>query len=384
MHHANGVAAVQQFIQDNGVDALTDQFDITVKKYDNGYVKLNYNQISSPKFHVLVDACRGLTIQVFPDNSSKVVARGFTRFYNLGEGTTQNFDFSDCTIWEKMDGSLVTLYFSPVDSKWVVGTRGMTYAEGNFTFSLTASGGTFADWIMKAMRLTEDQLQVCMSSFSRDHTYVQEFCGDVNRIVTPYVGSFMVLLAVIRTETGEEVVDLAPVCDKLAQCGMNVRMPATYEATSGDELIALANSLPGLREGFVVVNNKTRERVKIKSTAYVMLHQLKGNGTPSLARLMELVLTNETAETLLYFPEFTQYIDPIENALARLLATANELYTATSSIESQKEFALAVKDSPLAPLLFRVKKDGHPPTKTFSTLDIGLQMKLLEKFLLPA
>lgn len=197
--------AVQKFIAEHGVDELTTQFGIEVKKYDNGYVKLNYSQINSPKHHPISDECRGLVLHVLSDNSSTVVARAFDRFYNFGEGDTKTFDFSNCTVYEKADGSLVLVSWSPTDRKWIIGTRGMIYAEGNFNFSLTAEGGTFFDWILKAMNLTDAQFQECMSEFSTEYTYVMEFCGFSNRIVTPYDNDFMVLLAVVHNRTGEEL-----------------------------------------------------------------------------------------------------------------------------------------------------------------------------------
>lgn len=196
---------VQKFILQHGLDALNEQFGITVKRYDNGYVKLNYDQISSPKNHQIADECRGLTLLVKPDNTSTVIARGFKRFFNFGECDTANFDFNDCTAFEKADGSLTLVFYSPLDHKWCISTRGMAYAEGNFAFSLTASGGTFYDWILKAMQFTEEEFQDCMLCFDANYTYIMEYCADVNRVVTPYTGSFMVLLAVVHNESGLEV-----------------------------------------------------------------------------------------------------------------------------------------------------------------------------------
>jgi len=374
---------VQQFIQQNGLDALAEQFDITVKRYDNGYVKLNYSQISSPKFHEICDECRGLVLHVLPDNTSTVVARGFRRFYNLGEGTTSTFQFTGCTAFEKSDGSLTLVSFSPLDNKWIIGTRGMIYAEGNFTFSLTAAGGTFFDWILKAMQLTEEEFQRCMRSFDPKCTYVMEYTAPENLIVCRYPEAKMVLLSIIRNDTGAEENTpsaLLWTCNNLLQGGMNVRVPASYEFSSSAELVALADSLPGLQEGFVIVNHDTNERVKIKSKQYVAVHQIRGEGVPSMNRLMELVLRNEQAEVLAYFPEFLQYVTPIEAALATLLDEAEQQYAANMSLESQKDFALAVKDSTVAPLLFKTRQAKTDVRAVWDQFDTNLQSKLLEKY----
>lgn len=170
------------------------------------------------------------------------------------------------------------------------------------------------------------------------------------------------------------------ICERLQHRGMNIRLPQTFKVVDGEELVILANNLPGLQEGFVVRHNSTGGRLKIKSSVYVAVHHLRGNGIPSMTKLMELVLQNEQAELLAYFPEFLQYVTPIELALATLLADADELYRINSHIDSQKEFALAVKDSPLSGLMFKTRSGKITPRHAFDQLDTNVKLKILEKF----
>jgi hypothetical protein len=174
---------------------------------------------------------------------------------------------------------------------------------------------------------------------------------------------------------------LPQICAQLQQQGMNIRLPFTYAATDGAALVKLANDLPRLQEGFVVYDNKSGRRLKIKSSVYVAVHHLRGNGIPSQGKLMELVLKNEQAELLTYFAEFSEYVAPIEQALEILLTEADQLVEATHDLPTQKDFALAVKDTPLAPLLFKTRALHSGARHTFSQLDINLQCKILGKFL---
>jgi hypothetical protein len=348
------IMEVQKFILQHGLDALNEQFGITVKRYDNGYVKLNYSQIDSPKNHPISDECRGLTLWVKPDNTSKVITRGFKRFYNFGECDTASFNFDDCTAFEKCDGSLVLISYSPLDHKWIISTRGMAYAEGNFAFSLTASGGTFYDWILKAMQLTEEGFQDCMLSFDANYTFVCEYLSAENRVVTPYTTAEMVLLAVIHNETGTELTNLSKISEFLRANDMNIRTPITYTAASGAELVTMANSLPGLQEGFVVVNNKTRERVKIKSLTYVKMHHLR-DGLNTGKNLIAAVHAGEVAEIIVYFPEMSPHLDNIVATVDTAIVEIDAIFGAINCVD-QKQFAMQAVKTRYSGILFSMKK----------------------------
>lgn len=174
--------------------------------------------------------------------------------------------------------------------------------------------------------------------------------------------------------------NLTEVCEKFKAAGMNIRMPQTYHVKNGDELRALAESLDNLQEGFVVHDHNTGKRVKCKSSHYVLVHQMRGNGTPSMNNLLELVAKNEQDELLAYFPEYLQFVEPVQMAMSELLETAEVVYNACKHLETQKEFALAVKDSMTAPILFRARKDGVSPEHAYKSMEVSSRVKILERF----
>jgi hypothetical protein len=367
---------VQKFIKERGWNALKEELFIEVREYDNGLRVLNYSMIESPKMHPVVMECRALKL----DSDANIVSRAFNRFFNYGEADTLDFDFSNCTVWEKADGSLCPVYWCPQTNRWEISTRGTGFAEANHVWG-TKTNCTFREAILEAMQLTEDQFQSAMLTFPTDSTYVMEYISPFNRIVTPYPEPKMVLLAIVCLDGWEEPPGaLRHYCDRFNNVGMNVRMPKTYQVKNGDELRALAESLDNLQEGFVVQDYNTSKRIKCKSSHYVLVHQMRGNGAPTMNNLLELVAKNEQDELLAYFPEYKQFIEPVEMAMAELLETAAVVYDATKHLETQKDFALAVKDSMTAPVLFRARKDGVTPEHAYKSMEVSQRVKLLERF----
>ncbi len=371
---------VQRFIAKKGWQALTDELGINVKRYDSGICVLNYDMIESPKNHPVSNECRGLTLWD-KEGVPIVMSRSFSRFFNYGEADTKEFDFSNCTVWEKADGALTKVWYNFVDNRYEISTRGMAFAEGVHCFSTVGQehGGSFREWILKAMNFTEEQFQDAMKSMPEEVTYVLEYTGPSNRIVTPYKEDQMVLLAVVGNDGIEEPLTLHHTL--LQTVGMNVRLPQTYNALSAEEVIALCESLTELKEGFVVFDHNTGKRVKVKNAAYVAAHHLRGNGIPTQSALMELVLTGEESEFLAYFPEYQKYVDPIVAAKNYLLWVANSNYERYRNLETQKDFALAVKDLSVSSIMFKARKDNVEPEHAFNTMEVSQKVKLLEKFI---
>lgn len=356
---------------------LTAELGIKVRDYpDDGIVLLDYNQIDSPKTHPVVVECRSLILN---RDTFSVVSRKMDRFFNLGEAAEHYHDFSfdGAIAYEKADGSLIGVYHNPITERWEISTRGMAKAEGEH-----AMGGTFRERVLAAFGFTEEkQFQLFGQMFLiEDYTYVFEYTGPENRVVTPYEKTEMVLLAVtpVVGSLPNDPNRIASFVNTFELGGFNVRVPKTYSFNSPDELNALANSLTGLQEGFVVYDPKSGKRVKVKATDYLYAHRLRGeNAIPTRKNILELVLEGETSEVLAYFPEFKQYIDPVEAEVADFLTTLVAKYESVKHIEDQKEFALAIRGYGAAGVLFSTRKVGsNDPVAVFRALPITSKWKL--------
>lgn len=366
---------VVDFIREKGLQALTDELGVAVREYDD-FICLNYDMIESPKAHPVVMECRGLILN---RHTMEVVCRPLTRFFNFGEADTQDFDFSNCRILEKADGSYIKIWFNDVDRRWEIGTRSTAFAEPNHAFG-SKTDWTFREAVLDAMHFTEEQFQDCMFVHNQNFTILAEYVSPFNRIVTRYDEPHMVLLGA-RHRNGEEKQNLILLFESLKNNKMNVRLPEVYNANSVDEVLKMCEELPDLKEGFVCQEIVTGRRVKIKNKQYIVAHQLRGNGTPTLNNIMEVVLSGETDELLSYFPEFSVFIDPVEYAKKVMLHSADMAYTDNWHHESQKDFALSIKDLDCAPILFAARKKNITVLQTFNEMEMNQKKNLLSRYL---
>ncbi len=345
----------QKFIQEKGWEALNTELGITIRDYPEYRLKLlDYSQIDSPKNHPVVLECRGLILNYDAD----VVCKSFNRFFNLGENGVDNFDFKNSICYEKADGSLVRIYYCQNTGRWEIATRGTAFAEGPHHM-----GGTFRDWILKAMGRTEEEFQNdCQQILGEDLTEVFEYIGPENRIVTRYDEPMLVHLSTIDLTFNREYpnTDIGNNDLKIFEdVKWKVRKPKTYRFDSLESCLEVLKELPDLQEGYVVYNTITGERVKMKSPAYVVAHRIRGNGL-TMNSICELVVMNEQDEYLAYFPEDEKFFTPVSEKLQNVIWDVELTYSHYKDIESQKDFALAIKDHPFSGVMFKARKMNVP------------------------
>lgn len=333
---------VIEHIKQNGLESLS-SLGIIVKKYPEGLIVLNYSQIESPKHDAITMECRGLII----DEQYNVVSRSFDRFFNYGEMGSQ-FDINKSTIFEKLDGSLIKIY--NWKDVWYVSTRGTAYAES----SVNGFEITFKGLVFKSLNIeTDEQFQRhCNSFLDKNITYICEITAMENRVVTRYAGYTLWFLAARNNITFkyEEISETT-----LLRFGCVLPEKFTFKTVT--ECVMASVHLPDLKEGYVAYESGVPV-CKIKSPAYVATHHLRGDGL-NPKRIAELVVINEQAEYLKYFPEDTDHFAPYIDALASSLQQAQHVYTANSHLTDQKQFALSIKGHPFCHLLFEARKRNN-------------------------
>jgi len=368
----NGYKSVSQ-----GAPALTEELGIKVKEYpEHGLYVFNYCQIESPKTHPVVMECRGLILK----NDFTPVCRPFDRFFNHGEAlnVTGDFDIGSSHIYEKLDGSLVKMYF--YDGKWRVATRGTAFAESeNYT------GDLFESLIVKAFGCDDiDDLDGKLKTIAlaTDCTYIFEYTSPNNRIVTPYTEDKMYLLGIRHNVRGNEFKSVMHFWSyEMQEVGLNVELPKRYRFSSADEMREFVNSLGGLKEGVVAHDTKNDIRVKMKAEQYVAVHRLRGENVPTPKRIMELVVTNETEEYLAYFPEERERFAPYMSKWAAVQGEVDFIYKSHEHIKDQKEFALSVKDYPFSFILFQARAKKQTPQHVLVLTDANKKVKLLSTYM---
>ncbi len=330
---------VQEYLLEHGIQKLQDEFHIKVKDYEDRVV-LNYNQIDSPRFHPIVDECRGLILW---KKNWEVAAQSFNRFYNVGEDPrTNEFPVHDpkTRIEEKIDGSIISLYYDRTNSKWQPATRSMAFAEGQ-----TIWGNTFNQVFLKAIEktcVTEFLEFVTKNGKHFGYTYVFELVSPETRVVTPF-NNYDVYLIGARDEFGKEFNG----CELYGAAGnMGVKRPESFNFKSIDEMVQMANELPSMQEGFVIVNEPRDTnnfwRIKCKNTKYLAIAHMRSNGIISPKRILELVMKNDHYEYIGYFPEDKKYFDFIDVLYNKSFESVKKIWEEAKNIENQKEFALYI------------------------------------------
>lgn len=358
----NGLARFKEALTAVGVD----QRDYP----EHEMMLLDYDMIECDKNHPVVLECRGLLMGY----DGTIIRKGFNRFFNLGENGVDTFDFANSLTFEKADGSLCFIYWCEPTKQWEIGTRGTAFAEGPHEWH-----GTFRGAMLKAMGKTEAEFQRDCSGFDKDVTRLYEYTSPDNRIVTPYTTSELVALSYVSNIDGSEIV--APGAIIEMKLGWNVRPIKMFSFNTQEDCLKALGELTGLQEGYVVYNTLTKGRVKIKNAVYLAAHRLRGNGL-TMNAICELVVMGEYSEYCAVFPEDAGKFIPAIEKLADMMVDINTNYTKYKHLESQKDFALAVKDLPLSAVLFKARKNDGNAIHEFNLFPVSKRAEWLKEKLI--
>lgn len=352
---------------ENPVGLIHEEFGIRVKSYDNGFYVFNYSQIDSPKTNPVVMESRGAILKEV-HGVWTYFARPFKRFFNYGEApdTLTDFKFERSEVMEKADGSLIKIWYDGMN--WQIATRGTAYAESeNYT------GELFRDLVLGSLGSTVEEFQwYAQDHLTRGMTHMYELISPNNRVVTPYDKSELVYLGSVDNMTGEfSYQEWCVFCS-------GMREVKTYCLNSVESCVEAAKELDGLSEGFVVRDLKSGQAVKIKSPLYVAAHHARGDYGLTPKKAAKLVVTNESDEYLKYFPEDEDKIGSVQHHWDVIKGFIHNVWNfEVSGIESQKDFAMRVKDLPYSAVMFRARSHNEDPIKVLHSMPEKYKMDLL-------
>ena len=305
---------------------------------DGDLVSLKYDQIESPMYEQIVQECRGLVVHI---PTGKILAHPYNKFWNHGDTLATPIDWSTARVLEKLDGSLMTLYWH--EERWNVASSGTPRAGGQIG---DVEGMTFRDLFWQTFcALGMQQPEQCDASVC----FMFELCTAENRIVVRHDKPRIVLHGARDMTNGTELDR-----DQLASYADEYKWEVvrSYPISSIEDCLHAAEQVDPIEcEGFIVVD-AAFNRVKIKSPRYVILHHMKGAATPR--RAIELWQTGEAGELLSHFPEMALQILPIHERLDRLAEIAVDDVVANSDAPDRKAFAMAIKTKPWSAVAFKL------------------------------
>ncbi len=360
---------LQKYLQDgNSLEDLTSKYSIIIKQdveYPNLYL-FKYNQIESPMGEVIVQESRGIILD--SSNNWRIVSRPFDKFFNTGEGHAPKIDWAKAIVQEKLDGSLMTLYF--YDDDWRVSSSGNPSASGNI--SNGNENYRFSDYFWECFNKQELQLP-----FYTDYCYMFELTGPLNRVVIPHEQASITLLGARNVITQKEL--LPHEVNKWLE--LNYPIVQYHSYSSLEEVIeSFGTKSPLSHEGCIIlsVNEITGKvsRQKAKHPGYVAIHHAK-NGFNDKS-FLEIVRSGENSEVVAFFPEFAKSLSTIQYKYDNLTNQIIADYDKYKAIENQRDFALAVKNTTLPSAMFCLRSGKAKSVREFlSSMKIENLMNVL-------
>lgn len=307
-----------------------------------------YDQRFSPMSEEAVQDARGIILDQREDWC--VVSMSFRKFFNLEEGFAAEIDWETARIEEKLDGSLMSLYW--YGGAWRVQSSGTADAGGwvvqdirNTNHTLTYAELFWQTWEMLGYRLPPEPGET-----GAPYTFAFEMMTPQNRVIVQHSAPRLVLHGVRRLDTlqEEKAEDWA---QRLGYEGVR-----TY-ALSRDRLRDTARQIsPVDGEGFVVRDAQFR-RVKVKSEKYVAVSLIRESW--SQRRALQIVLLGEQDEFLSYFPEYAQELEDVRRRVRRVTDGLDAQYAEIASIPEQKAFAAQATKAANSGALFALRSGKH-------------------------
>ena len=303
---------LQKFILDNPDwhERLTDKpfcLHTQSTKLLNGdsYVLFKYDQRNSSFESPIVREARGVILRIKPDRTSKIVRFFTKKFFNIGEPLAAKLDYSSAVGYEKWDGTLVSLWFD--EGAWNISTLGNLDI---FDAPLNSGGyKNFGELFYEAKK----KYKFDFDKLDKNLCYSLELCSPFNQIVVLYDDFHLIHLNTVDCSTLEEV-----------ERDIGLPKPKEYSFASKEDYRNLVSTFDSTHEG-IVVRDKFNNRIKIKSELYFSLHLMAANGQLTKVKAMNLILHNEVAEFVSYFPKQLPFIHSVELEYAAAKSKAFEV-----------------------------------------------------------
>lgn len=329
---------IQKYIVENGLEKTIKDFKLKTREYENK-ILLKYDQLVSPTLMALPEMqdCRGLILE---KGTWKVLSLAFRKFFNSEEGNAHKIDWNTAHILEKLDGTLIQLYFDWHEGMWFAGTTGTAEGEGEVNNKM---GTTFNDLFFQTLYKIQPKFR--LESLDKNVCYVFELTTPYNIVVKPHAESTITLLTARKLDTLIEATR-----EELLECGHALGLPVVksfdLNAKNAGAIIKTLENMPWSDEGYVVVDANFN-RVKIKNPAYVAVHHLKGKSAEH--NILTIVKSNEIEEFAATFPERKEELYKLKENYDLLVEKLNHVWEDLKQFkpknitkEEKKKFAMNV------------------------------------------
>jgi len=323
-------------------EEIKELYKINFKRHPEypNLILFKYNQIESPMSEKLVQEARGIILD--ENNNWNPVSYPFNKFFNYNEPNAHDIDWESAKIYEKLDGSLIQLYY--YNNEWKVATSGSPDAGGPVN---SFSKKPFKELVWEVWDNLNYQFPY---PEDQNKTFMFELQTALNQVVVTHAVSKMDLIGVRNNETLEEE------DPEIYSKKYNWNAVKTFPLKNLEDVLKTVQQLnPFEQEGYVV-RDENFNRVKIKSPLYVLEHHGAEKTNEDLIRI---VLDNEVNEVMGYFPKYGPILLELQKAINKAKKEVQKDWNKYKNIENRKEFALNVIKKPYSSLLFALKDNKY-------------------------
>ena len=330
-------------------------YNIKVKR-DGLYILLKYNQLSSDFSVPIVRECRGAIFYDHGNGTYECVCRAFDKFGNYGESYVPNIDWNSVVVEEKIDGSLIKLFFH--QGQWHVATNGTINA---FKATYDDFDHTFGDLVKETLINIEHAI-LFLNGLDKNYTYMFELVSPKNQMTCRYPETKLYYLGERDMTTMKE--------SKKYTKWMNISdilIPKIYSLTTIEECLSYIKTMTRDQEGFVI-KDKNFNRIKLKSPKYLLAFHMNNNGVITTKRVINMIKDETLDDFLAYCPQHNDTVQSVVNNIKLIIRDLEQDWNGISSHMNvgRKQFAKLIKNCHNKDFLWA--KYDNPSLKAFDWL----------------
>lgn len=360
---------------ENWRDILKDEYKITVKE-EYPFAIFNYG-IDCDFSNPIVQESRGIILDL---DNLEVVCWPFRKFGNYNESYADKIDWNTARVQDKIDGSIIKLWWNRMTGKWQFSTNGTINADTALANQMTQD--TFLNVIRKADNYCEIILRLPI--FNKDYTFIFELVSPETQVVVKYPKPHLYHIGTRSNISGQEM-----------DSDIGIEKPKEYKLKSLDDCVTAASELNksddgqvhGVKkEGFVVVDGNW-SRIKVKSPDYLMLHRMSSNTNFSKERIVSMIRDGSVSvqDICEDFPNFAHYFKFYDFKISELEYQAKVFCDLTDRIyeeysHERKAVANIIKKHRFAPIGFMHLDSGETGQEILRNLPLNKYCKYIPDY----
>lgn len=363
-----------KFINENrdNWEELLSNMNIKVKK-EGPLAIFNYS-IEADFYNPIVQEARGIIINV---DELEVVCWPFRKFGNFNEPYVDTIDWESARVLEKVDGSIIKLWFNKITNNWQFST--------NATISASDApiSGLFDINYMDLIKQAINYNQIPYDKLDKDTTYIFELVSPISRVVIYYYTTTLYHTGTRNNITGKE-----------EELDIGIIKPKVYSLNSLEDCCNAAKELNKTNsenevtnEGFVVVD-KNYHRIKIKSPDYLIVHRIAENKVISKVDCIDMLINRreDIDKVIKAYPSLTHIVRYYDYKLEELKHSADVIGLFAIKIyeeysQNRKEVAKILLKHKLSFIGFRCIDNNKSGSENLLRLTINQITNLIDDYI---